>query len=508
MTTGGGGVVTGGDGGITTGEGGGTSAADGLTPQAAFADLQEGMFKYLLNGDEVIVAPGTYSTPIDFGNNDAKVTISATGTAQDTILDLAGNTKGYTRCFRQGRYELDYGRSGSLEVIFKPVQSAVVSGLALRGGSIAEDSHTGTTFPDSSVNYYGVVGGGAFGGSFTNCVITGCEAKDYGGGAYGAVLNHCIVEDCSAAVGGGCANCELSYCTVVGNVATSAAGGVDGECEAYYSIIVGNEAAGKANEYAATTTPVKLTPQVPTIDNCFTSGDPLFCADYHLASGSPAEGKGAYPTPDATECLVFVEIVGGGTVSPNEIGGNALLAKVGALYHDIGKIMAPIYFTENQNNGFNPHDNIDYEESAHIITQHVRDGVTLAKKYRLPSEVTDFIRTHHGTTVTGYFYAQAKLHRTEDEIKIADYRYPGPTPFSRETAVVMLVDSVEAACKSLKNHDKESIDRMVDKIIDDKTSMNQLNNCPLTLQDITRIRTHLKERMMSIYHVRIEYPVK
>ena len=192
----------------------------------------------------------------------------------------------------------------------------------------------------------------------------------------------------------------------------------------------------------------------------------------------------------------------------NEIGGNALLAKVGALYHDIGKIMAPIYFTENQNNGFNPHDNIDYEESAHIITQHVRDGITLAKKYRLPAEVTDFIRTHHGTTVTGYFYAQAKLHHPEEEITIADYRYPGPTPFSRETAVVMLVDSVEAACKSLKNHDKESIDRMVDNIINDKTAMNQLNNCPLTLQDITRIRTYLKERMMSIYHVRISYPMK
>ena len=192
----------------------------------------------------------------------------------------------------------------------------------------------------------------------------------------------------------------------------------------------------------------------------------------------------------------------------NEIGGNALLAKVGALYHDIGKIMAPIYFTENQNNGFNPHDNIDYEESAHIITQHVRDGVTLAKKYRLPSEVTDFIRTHHGTTVTGYFYAQAKQHQSEDEINIADYRYPGPTPFSRETAVVMLVDSVEAACKSLKSHDKESIDRMVDNIIDDKIGNNQLNNCPLTLQDITRIRSYIKERMMSIYHVRIEYPVK
>ncbi|MBO7490425.1 MAG: HDIG domain-containing protein [Bacteroidales bacterium] len=192
----------------------------------------------------------------------------------------------------------------------------------------------------------------------------------------------------------------------------------------------------------------------------------------------------------------------------NEIGGNALLAKVGALYHDIGKVMAPIYFTENQNNGFNPHDNIDYEESAHIITQHVRDGIQLAKKYRLPAEVTDFIRTHHGTTVTGYFYAQAKLHHPEEDINISDYRYLGPTPFSRETAVVMLVDSVEAACKSLKNHDKESIYRMVDNIINDKIEHNQLNNCPLTLQDITLIRSHLKDRMMSIYHVRISYPMK
>lgn len=192
----------------------------------------------------------------------------------------------------------------------------------------------------------------------------------------------------------------------------------------------------------------------------------------------------------------------------NEIGGNALLAKVGALYHDIGKIQAPLYFTENQNNGFNPHDNLDYEESAHIITQHVRDGIALAKKYRLPTEVTDFIRTHHGTTVTGYFYAQAKLHHPDGEINISDYRYAGPTPFSRETAVVMLVDSVEAACKSLKNHDKESIDKMVDKIIDEKTAMNQLNNCPLTLQDITQIRTRLKEKIMSIYHVRIAYPMK
>lgn len=191
----------------------------------------------------------------------------------------------------------------------------------------------------------------------------------------------------------------------------------------------------------------------------------------------------------------------------NEIGGNALLAKVGALYHDIGKIEAPLYFIENQNAGFNPHDNLDYEESARVITQHVRDGITLAKKYRLPVEITDFIRTHHGTTLTGYFYAQAKLHHPDEDIDIDEFRYPGPMPFSRETAVVMLVDSVEAACKSLKNHDKESIDNMVDRIIDDKIKMEQLNNCPLTFDDITRIRIRLKERVMSIYHVRIEYPV-
>lgn len=191
----------------------------------------------------------------------------------------------------------------------------------------------------------------------------------------------------------------------------------------------------------------------------------------------------------------------------NEIGGNGLLTRVGALYHDIGKLMAPLYFTENQNAGFNPHDNLEYEESARIITQHVRNGISLAKKYRLPAEVTDFIRTHHGTTVTGYFYAQAKLHHPDDEIDLQAFRYMGPTPFSRETAVVMMVDSVEAACRSLKVHDKESISRMVDNIINDKISHNQFNNCPLTLRDISQIRTHLKEKMMSIYHVRIAYPV-
>lgn len=191
-----------------------------------------------------------------------------------------------------------------------------------------------------------------------------------------------------------------------------------------------------------------------------------------------------------------------------EIGGNALLAKVGALYHDIGKIEAPLYFTENQNSEFNPHNELDYTESAAIIIRHVADGLELARKYHIPSAVADFIRTHHGTTVTGYFYAKQKNEHPGEPVDIADFSYPGPQPYSRETAVVMLVDSVEAACKSLKNHDKESIDNLVDRIVADKVDNNQLQNCDLTFGDLTMITKLLKQRMLSIYHARIAYPVK
>ena len=191
----------------------------------------------------------------------------------------------------------------------------------------------------------------------------------------------------------------------------------------------------------------------------------------------------------------------------NEIGGNALLAKVGALYHDIGKIEAPLYFTENQNSDFNPHNELEYTESAAIIIQHVRSGLELAKKYHLPAAVQDFIRTHHGTTMTGYFYAKQKNEHPDDPINVTAFQYPGPTPFSRETAVVMIVDSVEAAGKSLRSHDNESISKLVDNIIDGKISQNQLQNCDLTFGDITRIRTMLKAKMQSIYHARISYPV-
>ena len=189
----------------------------------------------------------------------------------------------------------------------------------------------------------------------------------------------------------------------------------------------------------------------------------------------------------------------------SELGGDVLLAKVGALYHDIGKVANPIYFTENQTSGFNPHEELDYEESARMITSHVTEGLELARKYGLPGEVRDFIRTHHGTTVTGYFYAKAKEAHPEGFDESA-FRYPGPRPYSRETAVVMIVDTVEAACRSMKEHTKEATEAMIDRLIDGKIAAGQLENCPLSYGEVARIRKMLKSKMMSIYHVRVEYP--
>ena len=190
----------------------------------------------------------------------------------------------------------------------------------------------------------------------------------------------------------------------------------------------------------------------------------------------------------------------------SEIGGNVLLAKVGALYHDIGKIRHPLYFTENQTGGFNPHDELDYTESARMITAHVTEGLEEARHYHLPSEVQDFIRTHHGTTMTGYFYAKERERHPDGGFDESLFRYPGPRPYSRETAVVMIVDTVEAACRSLKNHTKEATDEMIDRLIDGKIAAGQLENCPLSYGDVAKIRRFLKNKMMSIYHVRIEYP--
>lgn len=188
-----------------------------------------------------------------------------------------------------------------------------------------------------------------------------------------------------------------------------------------------------------------------------------------------------------------------------EIGGSALLVRTGALYHDIGKMVNPMYFTENQMAGVNPHDELSNKESAAIIIRHVLDGVELAKKHNLPDIIIDFIRTHHGTTRTEYFYRMEVKEHGED-IDDAPFTYPGPIPYSKETAVLMMADGVEAASKSLKVYDAESISKLVDGIINTLMDRNQFANANITFKDINIIRKLFKKKLMSIYHVRIEYP--
>lgn len=190
-----------------------------------------------------------------------------------------------------------------------------------------------------------------------------------------------------------------------------------------------------------------------------------------------------------------------------EIGANTLLIRAGALYHDIGKMDMPAYFIENQTSGVNPHDELSYEESARIIVSHVTRGIEKAKKSKLPEVLVDFIRTHHGTRMAEYFYNRQKLEFPEKGINDLDFRYPGPVPYSRETSILMMADSVEAASRSLKKPTAESLGTLVESIIDKQVEMQQFVNSELTLKDITRIKKILKKKLMSIYHVRIEYPV-
>jgi putative nucleotidyltransferase with HDIG domain len=188
------------------------------------------------------------------------------------------------------------------------------------------------------------------------------------------------------------------------------------------------------------------------------------------------------------------------------IGGNPLLVRAGAMYHDIGKIDMPMYFIENQNTLNNPHDDISFEESARIIKSHVIRGIEKAKKHGLPEQIIDFIRTHHGTVRLQYFYHSFLKNFPE---KIPDdevFRYTGPLPFSRETAVLMIADSVEAASRSLKNADATHISELVDHIIDNQIQQKQFDNSPITLKDISELRKLFKKMLISIYHVRVEYP--
>jgi putative nucleotidyltransferase with HDIG domain len=187
------------------------------------------------------------------------------------------------------------------------------------------------------------------------------------------------------------------------------------------------------------------------------------------------------------------------------IGGNSLLVRAGALYHDIGKMENPLYFIENQNSGYNPHDKLPYEESAQIIIRHVSKGIDMARRANLPEIVIDFIRTHHGNTRVDYFYQSFLKNFPEKFIDENIFRYPGPIPFSKETAVLMLADSVEAASRSLKAPDAKSIGDLVDRIVTYKLNQGQLNDSNITLKDIETIKEIFKRMLMSIYHVRIDY---
>ncbi|WP_325384604.1 HDIG domain-containing metalloprotein [Mucilaginibacter sp.] len=187
------------------------------------------------------------------------------------------------------------------------------------------------------------------------------------------------------------------------------------------------------------------------------------------------------------------------------IGGNALLVRAGALYHDIGKLENPLFFVENQSSGFNPHDKLPYEESAQIIIRHVSTGVEMARKANLPEIVVDFIRTHHGNTRVDYFYQSFLKNFPEKFVNENIFRYPGPIPFSKEQGVLMLADSVEAASRSLREPDQRSISDLVDRIVKYKLNQDQLKDSDITLKDIETIKEIFKRMLMSIYHVRVEY---
>lgn len=190
----------------------------------------------------------------------------------------------------------------------------------------------------------------------------------------------------------------------------------------------------------------------------------------------------------------------------NRIGGKPLLTRVGALYHDIGKMEQPEYFIENQKYIDNPHDALDDKQSAQVIIDHVTNGVKIARANNLPKVIIEFIQTHHGTSRVEYFYRNYLKKVPADQVDETQFRYPGPIPVTREMAVVMICDGIEAATRSIKDKDQQRIAGMIDGIIDSKINDGQLQNAPLTLKEIDVTRKILKELIGSMYHVRIEYP--
>jgi len=189
----------------------------------------------------------------------------------------------------------------------------------------------------------------------------------------------------------------------------------------------------------------------------------------------------------------------------NEIGANTLLVRVGALYHDIGKLKQPKYFSENQIAPDSPHDSLTPKQSAKIIIDHVLDGILIAQKNKLPDRVIDFIRTHHGTSSVYYFYKK-QLEFDPEGTNIEDFQYPGPRPFSKETAILMMADAVEAASKSLKAPDIGQLDLFIEKIISGKMEEGQFNASNITLAEIETVKKVLLRKLINVYQLRIEYP--
>lgn len=190
------------------------------------------------------------------------------------------------------------------------------------------------------------------------------------------------------------------------------------------------------------------------------------------------------------------------------IGANTLLVRTAALYHDIGKMKHPQFFIENQVSGYNPHDELSFEESARVIIEHVKEGITLARQRKLPESIIDFIRTHHGTTTVQYFYKMYLKNFPENPAAEHRFRYQGPTPFSKETAILMLADSVEASCRSLAQlgADRFQMEAQIDAIFDSLMQQHQFDNANITLAEISEVKKTLKKKIINIYHSRITYP--
>ncbi len=194
-----------------------------------------------------------------------------------------------------------------------------------------------------------------------------------------------------------------------------------------------------------------------------------------------------------------------GAEAATRIGADAQLVRTGALYHDIGKMSNPVFFTENQSS-VNPHNQLTFDQSAQIIISHVTEGMKIAEKIALPKAVINFIRTHHGSGKAKYFYNSFKNQYPEKEIDEKLFSYPGPNPFSKETAILMMADSVEAASRSLKEHTEESIQQLVNKIIDGQIADGLLKNAPLTFRDVETIKTVFVDKLKTMFHTRISYP--